>query len=142
VAWALALPPPPHGREPGYTPDGAGLRAWLRDTGLRCCDAAVVLGTNRTRIYSWTHELFAPTLWVRAWLQLGAPVGWRPGPVPCLPEPLFGHREQAGWIASGAHTFMPPAGYCVEGRDFERLPGCARCAFRIECAEIAQGVAV
>ena len=148
AAWAWALPPPRQPLGPSYPQDRAGLAQWMADHGLREAAAARLLGVTPSTLAHWLHHTEGLPLAVRHGLRLGMPLAWRPRPVPLLPRsgryqrhplrPAPLKAPDRTWIPTETGGYMPPAGYCIEGQDFDQRPGCRVCAYRADCAEVAQ----
>ncbi len=140
--YLLLHPAPPTSYE--YPPTPEGLRR------------AVHQWPTRTAWCRWWRPTLAyPTLFrylrgqlniprpVQAWLAAGAPLTWqgRPAPAHAYPPPRPTPHEHvpADWIRLGPGRVAPPATYCNPERDALRLPGCAWCCYRDECAELQEG---
>ncbi len=138
--WQHPVPP----SCPDYPPTIEGLRraisqwpsqeAWCRWWGPRFCFAT---------LFRWLQGKYHIPLAVRVWLAAGAPLTWRGRPAPSKgrpPTPLaLRTTVPADWIPLGTGQVAPPAGYCDPDRDALRLPGCAWCCYRAECADLQEG---
>ncbi len=126
-----------------YPPTPEGLRraisqwptqaAWCRWWGPTCYST----------LHRWLRGQMRIPRRVQAWLTAGAPLTWhgRPAPPKVRPPSPLARRVRVpfDWIAIGDGRVAPPAGYCDPERDALRLPGCAWCCYRAECADLEGG---
>lgn len=154
AAWACQVPPLPAPIADGYSPDAAGLRAWMADNHITAWSGAPLLHVCRMTVYRWVDGTHPPSRVVAAWLERGAPADWWPPdpppmgresvpvivapPVRTVGECPGTERPGPDWIWLPRQGWAPPGGWCHEGRDYGRVLGCRQCCWRTECRELTR----
>ncbi len=136
LAYIAARPvPPPH---PEFPPTPEGLRRALSQWPSQRAWCGWWGAVSYQAVWRWLRQQHPIAPEVRRWLSAGAPLTWEGRPTvedARPPSPPIGPTPD--WVPLPGLGYAPPAGYCDPERDALRLPGCAWCCYRAECAALA-----